>query len=85
VISPLVHDYDLIQLIPLLDTRLKQWAAVLAGIPTLIVMAIAYRVDAAWFACTLIAPTLLLTVLFEQRADLRKARGAGPASIQPVP
>jgi hypothetical protein len=85
VISPLVHDYDLIQLIPILDTRLKQWAAVLAGVPTLVVMAVAYRVDAAWFACTLIAPLLLLTVLFEQRIHRRNASRAGPASIQSVP
>lgn len=63
--SPLVHDYDLIQLIPLLDSRRLQWGAVALGIPTLLVILFAYGIDKAWAVVTIIAPGLLILKLKE--------------------
>lgn len=67
VVSPLVHDYDLIQTIPLLETRRAQWLAVLLGIPTLVVILFAYEVDAAWMAVTIIAPGVLIYQLAQKK------------------
>lgn len=64
-VSPLVHDYDLIQIIPLLDSRRLQWVAVILGIPTLLVILFAYGIDQAWAAVTIIAPGLLIFKLKE--------------------
>lgn len=64
-VSPLVHDYDLIQLIPLLNSRRLQWGAVLLGIPTLLVILFAYGMDQAWAVVTLIAPGLVILKLKE--------------------
>jgi len=64
---PLIHDYDLIQLVPLLDTRqLKRWALI-ASIPLWIVMLCAYQNDQAWFAVTLIPPVLVIVYLWQAR------------------
>jgi hypothetical protein len=60
IASPVVHDYDLIQLIPLLEEKRERWLAVLLGLPTLSVILFAYGNDAAWFVITLIAPGLWL-------------------------
>ena len=60
VVSPLVHDYDLIQLIPLIDTsRLRKFAA-LISLPGWIVIFFQYTNDSAWFLFTLIPPALLV-------------------------
>jgi hypothetical protein len=81
IVSPLVHDYDLIQLIPLLDTFKKRLIAFLGGIPTLIVMAIAYNNDSAWFACTLIAPVLLMMTYLQVRNRPKIARGLDQKAV----
>jgi hypothetical protein len=60
VVSPLVHDYDLLQLVPILEAKKLQWAAVLASLPTWWVILFAYNIDAAWYLVTLIAPVVLL-------------------------
>ena len=59
IVLPLLHDYDLIQLIPLLDQRKKQIAAALSSIPLWITIFFAYRNDHAWITATIIAPILL--------------------------
>jgi hypothetical protein len=59
VVNPFVHDYDLIQMIPLLDRPRLIWAAVLASVPTWGVIAFAYGIDGAWYVVTLIAPVVL--------------------------
>lgn len=59
VVSPLVHDYDLIQLIPVLEKRKLQMAAVLSSIPGWLTILLAYQDDRAWITFTLIAPILL--------------------------
>lgn len=67
VISPLVHDYDLIQLIPLLDKPGLMVAAVLLSIPGWLVILFAYSNNAAWYAFTIIAPGLLAVLLYQKR------------------
>jgi uncharacterized membrane protein YbaN (DUF454 family) len=65
--NPLIHDYDLIQLMALLDSPLRQRWAVLASIPVWGVILFAYANDQAWYAVTLIAPVLLGIALWENR------------------
>jgi hypothetical protein len=69
VVSPLVHDYDLIQLLPLLETPVLQWVAVLLSIPGLVVILTAYGNDAAWYAFTVIAPGLLWAFLKRKQLE----------------
>lgn len=67
VVSPLVHDYDLITLIPLLEDRGVRLAAILASIPGWVVILFFYEHDAAWFAFTLIAPAVLIVSLIRSQ------------------
>lgn len=59
----LMHDYDLIQLIPLLNTPLLRKTALLSSIPLWLVILFAYSNDTAWYAVTLIAPALVWAAL----------------------
>ena len=54
----LMHDYDLIQLIPLINTPLLRKTAVLASIPLWLVILFAYQNDVAWYSVTFIPPAL---------------------------
>ena len=75
--SPLVHDYDLIQLIPLLETRALRIAALVLSLPCWLVMIFAYANDSAWYAFSLIPPGLLLVkLLIERRTDLPVERAS---------
>jgi hypothetical protein len=65
VVNPLVHDYDLIQLVPLLDRGKRMLAAVLLSLPGWLVFLFAYTNDSAWYAFTIIAPGVLGAVLWE--------------------
>lgn len=67
ITSPLMHDYDLIQLIPLLNNARLSLLAVVFSLPTWLVILFAYNNDAAWYVCTLIAPGILLANLLSQR------------------
>lgn len=64
---PLIHDYDLIQLIPLIDTPLKRRWALIASIPLWLVILFAYQIDEAWYVVTLIPPVLAWVTLVEER------------------
>jgi hypothetical protein len=65
--NPLEHDYDLVQLIPLLDTPLLRRWAVLASLPLWLVILLAYQNDQAWFVVTLIPPVLAIAALWEDK------------------
>lgn len=65
VVSPLVHDYDVIQLIPLMESRLMHVAVVLS-LPLWVVILGAYNVDAAWGVVSLIGVGLMGTVYKER-------------------
>jgi len=66
VVSPLVHDYDLIQLVSILEMKGLRWAAILLSIPGWLVILFAYRNDAAWYVFSIIAPGLLLFMLLSR-------------------
>lgn len=66
IVSPLIHDYDLIQLVPLLVKSRLLKVAILLSIPGWMVMVFAYSNDSAWFAFTIIAPGLLTAYLLEE-------------------
>jgi hypothetical protein len=63
IVSPLVHDYDLISLLPILKTHRQRTIAVLLSIPTWLVILFAYSNDFAWFAVTLIPAGLYILAL----------------------
>jgi hypothetical protein len=76
IVNPLLHDYDLIQMIPLLDNRRLRLTAILASLPLWWVIPFAYTNDSSWFLVTLIAPAVLLVYL-------RQARVAPPEQRTP--
>jgi len=55
---PFLNDYDLIQLIPLLDNHKKKVWAVISSLPLWFTIFLAYNNNQAWFTATLIAPIL---------------------------
>ncbi len=69
IISPLVHDYDVIQLIPLIETPKERRLAVLLSLPLWLVILFFYSTDVAWFAVTLIAPGLLIYRLWRENGS----------------
>jgi hypothetical protein len=79
ITSPLVHDYDLIQTVPFLDTPLLQWAAVILSLPGWVVILTAYRNDSAWYAFTIIAVGLLGIWLYQKTKSSKKNPMAEPA------
>jgi len=74
LVNPLMHDYDLIQLIPLIDTPLRRKAALLASIPLWLVILFAYQNDAAWYAVTFIPLVLAGVALIESRRISRAVK-----------
>jgi hypothetical protein len=81
VVHPMVHDYDLIQMIPMLDKPVLQWTAVIASIPTWIVIFTAYGVDSAWYAVTLIGPVVLIAKLWVLRQQVVKSQQATNTTV----
>lgn len=80
VVSPLVHDYDLIQLIPLLDRPPLMKTAVLLSIPGWMVILFAYTNNTAWYAFTIIAPGILAALLYQKHRLLARP-DAGQKSL----
>lgn len=68
VMNPFIHDYDLIQMVPLLNTPRLRTVALLAAVPTWLVILLAYGNDRAWYVVTLI-PLLTALASFTRRAD----------------
>ena len=66
MVLPILHDYDLIQIIPILDNRKKRLVAVLASIPLWLTILFAYDNDHAWITASLIAPILLVFSLIKR-------------------
>lgn len=82
VVNPLVHDYDLILLVPLLDTTPLLVAATVLSLPGWWVIFTAYNNDSAWAVFTLIAPGLLLFRLWDN-ARHRVAARSKPQPLAP--
>lgn len=79
IASPLVHDYDLIQLIPLLDKPLLHRASLLVSIPGWFVILFAYTDNAAWYVFTLIAPGILIALMIEEYRRKKLSDGIKPS------
>jgi hypothetical protein len=71
IVSPLVHDYDLIQLIPLLDKPYRLATAILFSIPGWLVILFAYSSNIAWYAFSIIAPGILGVWLCQKQKSKR--------------
>lgn len=71
VVSPLVHDYDLLQIIPILTLPVLEWAAILLSIPGLWTIIFQYTNDAAWVTFTILAPGILAVYIFKNNSELR--------------
>lgn len=67
IVSPLVHDYDLIRLVPCLHDSRQRSTAALLSIPGWLVIFFAYANDTAWYVFTIIAPGLLLVKLLHDK------------------
>jgi hypothetical protein len=67
IVSPLVHDYDLIQLIPQIGSAKARTLALILSIPLWLVILFFYNNNLAWFAVTLIAPGLLIFDLWKRQ------------------
>lgn len=67
VVSPLVHDYDIIQLVPLLEKPVLRRFAVLLSIPGWLVIIFAYNNNSAWYVFTIIAPGILCMLLYQKQ------------------
>ena len=78
--NPLVHDYDLIQMVPLLDTKQLQKTALLVSIPAWLVMLFAYQWDTAWYVFTLIP----VAVAWQVMRDVDPRLQAPEASPDPL-
>jgi hypothetical protein len=77
IVSPLVHDYDLVQLVPLLDSPRLRGAALLSSVPGWFVILFSYGDDRAWFVYALIAPSILAAMLWESRRASRRGLDSG--------
>jgi hypothetical protein len=82
LINPLVHDYDLIQIIPMIESSREKFAAVLLSLPGWVVILTQYTNDAAWVVFTIIAPGLLILKLFQFRKYNKNYETKDPGSIQ---
>jgi len=69
IILPIVHDYDLIQIIPILDDGKKQIVAFLSSIPLWLTIFFAYRNDHAWITASIIAPILMIYLVLRKRNE----------------
>ncbi len=65
--NPLVHDYDLIQLVAILDSRVRRKWSILLSLPGWLILLFAYGNDQAWYVFTFIAPGLLLVDILINR------------------
>jgi hypothetical protein len=72
VVSPFVHDYDLIQLIPMLETTKLRMISILLSIPGWVVLFTQYSNDSAWIVFTIIAPGLLFYLVRQRRQEIDK-------------
>ena len=69
IASPLVHDYDIFQLIPQFEDATTRKVAVLLSTPLWVVILYFYNNDLAWFAVTLIAPGLLIFEMMKKKPE----------------
>ena len=69
ILLPIVHDYDLIQIIPVLDTTKRIKFAALSSIPLWLTILFAYRNDHAWISAAIIAPFVFWFIWRENKQN----------------
>ena len=79
IVNPYLHDYDLLQILPFLDTSWKRKLAIITGIPTWLVIFFAYDNSFAWIAVTFTVPVLLAVMLYRTR------QSDNAISVSPTP
>lgn len=72
VVSPLVYDYDLLQIIPILTLPVLEWVAILLSVPMWWTIISQYSNDAAWVTFTILAPGLLAVYIFKNNSEFRQ-------------
>lgn len=72
IVNPLVHDYDLIQVIPTIWGPWMKIAAVALSIPGWWTMVTNYANDSAWVTFIIIAPGLLITYILQCQSGIRE-------------
>lgn len=73
VVNPLVHDYDLIQVLPMIRGPIMPLASVVLSIPGWWTILTSYSVDGAWITFIIIAPGLLAAHLYQRRRGISSA------------
>jgi hypothetical protein len=67
VTNPFIHEYDLIQILPILNSTRQRILATLLSVPGWVVILTQYSSDTAWIVFILIVPGLLLDYLIQSR------------------
>jgi len=70
IVNPLVHDYDLIQILPTIWGPIMPLASVALSLPGWWTIITNYGTDSAWVTFIVIAPGLLITYIFQCRRNL---------------
>lgn len=65
IVLPFLHDYDLTQLIPLLDDKKRRIWGLTSSIPLWFTICFAYNNDHFWYTATLISPILVYYLMTE--------------------
>jgi len=73
VINPLVHDYDLIQILPTIWGPIMPLASVALSLPGWWTITTRYGIDTAWVTFSISAPGLLMTYIYQCRRHLETA------------
>lgn len=86
IINPLVHDYDLIQLLPTIWGPIMPIASIILSIPGWWTILTHYGSDIAWITFTIIAPGLLATYIYQYRKKFQVSNDSiTPAAVDRLP
>lgn len=78
IVNPLVHDYDLIQVLPTIWGPIMRIASVVLSLPGWWTIVTNYGNDAAWVTFIVIAPGLLIAYIVQCRQRIRGDAGSLP-------
>ena len=74
ILLPIVHDYDLIQIIPLLNNSKRRIVAFFCSIPLWLTILFAYSNDHAWMSAAVIAPVLFWFIFAKKPGNSKHGR-----------
>jgi len=76
IVSPLVHDYDLVQVLPTIWGPWMPIASVVSSLPGWWAITTNYGNDVAWATFAVIAPGLLITYIYQCRRGSERKTGS---------